>query len=487
MTRRIVTAFLLSFLSICASVAQAQDKPNIVYVMCDDLGYGDVQCLNPERGKIPTPGIDRLASEGMIFTNAHSGSSVCTPTRYGIMTGRYSWRTRLQRGVVQGFEPCLIAEDRPTVAGYLKGQGYHTAIIGKWHLDFLYRDPATGEKVKRKGKKPAPVGSKIPDGPIHRGFDYYHGFHHAGNMKGVIENDTVIAHDDEINMLPRLTRKAVEYIDQRAKTKDQPFFLYVPYGSPHSPVLPTKAWQGKSGLNKYADFVMETDDGFKQILEALDRNGMVDNTLVIFTSDNGCSRKQAKTEALEKLGHYPSAHMRGSKADLWDGGHCIPFVVRWPGKVKANSTTDQLVCLTDLMATCAEILKQPLLENSAQDSVSFLPALSGQPIVSTRAGVIHHSISGHFGYREGKWKLLLAKGSGGWSKPNEKQSKDATVAQLYDIQADPGETTNLYELQPEVAARLLEQLESDINRGRSTDGPTSKNDIDNIKLWKSGK
>ena len=477
---------LLLFASISASFAQAQEKPNIVYVICDDLGYGDVQCLNPERGKIPTPGVDRLASEGMIFTNAHSGSSVCTPTRYGIMTGRYSWRSRLQRGVVQGFAPCLITEDQPTVAGYLKGYGYHTAIIGKWHLDFLYLDPATGEKVKRKGKKPAPVGSIIPDGPIHRGFDYFHGFHHAGNMKGVIENDAVIEHDDEINMLPRLTRKAVEYIDQRAKTKDQPFFLYVPYGSPHSPVLPTKEWQGKSGLNDYADFVMETDDGFKQMLEALDRNELTDNTLVIFTSDNGCSRKPAQLEKLQELGHYPSAHMRGSKADLWDGGHCIPFVLRWPRKVKADSTTDQLVCLTDLMATCAEILKAPLPENSAQDSVSFLPALSGQPIVSTRAGVIHHSISGHFGYREGKWKLLLAKGSGGWSSPNEKESKKAPIAQLYDIEADPGETTNLYGAQPKVAGRLLKQLESDVTRGRSTEGPTAKNDVDNIKLWKSG-
>ena len=281
-------------------------------------------------------------------------------------------------------------------------------------------------------------------------------------MKGVIENDTVIAHDDEINMLPRLTREAVKYIDQRGKNKDQPFFLYVPFGSPHSPVLPTKEWQGKSGLNNYADFVMETDDGFRQILEALDRNGLTDNTLVIFTSDNGCSRPQSKMGKLQEQGHYPSAHMRGSKADLWDGGHCIPFIVRWPGKVKADSTTDQLVCLTDLMATCAEILKQPLPENCAQDSVSILPALNGQTIVSTRAGVIHHSISGHFGYRQGKWKLLLAKGSGGWSSPNEKQSKKAPIAQLYDIQADPGETTSLYESQPEVAARLLKQLESDI-------------------------
>ncbi|MGJ8654508.1 MAG: sulfatase family protein [Opitutaceae bacterium] len=485
---------LTTILAVCMGIAvNAGSEPNIVFVLCDDLGYGDVQCLNPENGKILTPAVDRLAREGMIFTDAHSGSSVCTPTRYGLMTGRYSWRTHLQKGVVQGFAPCLIDAERPTVASFLKDQGYHTGIVGKWHLNFLYANPETGERLKRsKGKKGttmAPVGSKIPDGPIHRGFDYFHGFHHAGDMKGVIENDTVIAHEDEINMLPRLTRKAVEYIDERAKTApDQPFFLYVPYGSPHTPIVPTKAWQGKSGLGDYADFVMETDAGFGEILDALDRNEFTKNTLVIFSSDNGCS-KAAKIQSLQEQGHFPSAHMRGSKADLWDGGHRVPFVVRWPDNIKPSSTSDQLICLTDFMATCAELTGVALPELAGEDSVSFLPAFTGESIVSSRKGVVHHSYSGHFGYRQGKWKLLLARGSGGWSSPNENEAKkmNTPVAQLYDLDVDLGETTNLYLTHPEVAQHLLGLLTADVTRGRSTDGMPSKNDAENIKLWKSEK
>lgn len=464
--------------------------PNIVFVLCDDLGYGDVQILNPEHGKIPTPSIDRLGREGMIFTDAHSGSSVCTPTRYGLLTGRYSWRTSLQRGVVQGFKPCLIAPERPTVASFLKAQGYHTAIVGKWHLNFLYLDPETQKPIQRKGRHTlAPVGSTIPDGPVDRGFDYYHGFHHAGDMKGVIENDTVIAHEDEIHMLPRLTQKAVEYIDARAQDDDgQPFFLYVPYGSPHTPIVPTEDWKGKSGLGDYADFVMQTDAGFGEILAALDRNGLTDNTLVIFSSDNGCS-KAANVPALAQQGHQVSAEFRGSKADLWEGGHRVPFIVRWPEVVQAGSRSDQLLCLTDFFASCADILDTKLPSTGAEDSVSFLPALKGEPIVSTREGVIHHSISGHFGYRMGKWKLLLARGSGGWTSPKEDQAKRsrAPVAQLYDLANDPSETTNLYESQPEVVQRLLAQLQADVFSGRSTEGSSAKNDVKQIQLWKSGR
>ncbi|MDF7823579.1 arylsulfatase [Pontiellaceae bacterium B12227] len=471
-----------------SACAAEQEKPNIVFVLCDDLGYGDVQCLNPERGKILTPSVDKLASEGMILTDAHSGSSVCSPTRYGLLTGRYSWRTRLQSGVTQGYNPNLIAPDRPSVASFLKKQGYHTAIIGKWHLDFQYQNPDTDEllkKPKKKGTLP-PVGTRIPDGPTTRGFDFYHGFHHAGDMKGVIENDTVIAHDDTINMLPRLARETVEYIDERAKHPEKPFFLYVPYGSPHTPIVPTKEWQGKSGINAYADFVMQTDDAFGQILDALERNDLSDNTLVIFSSDNGCS-KAANFKQLEKAGHYASARMRGSKADIWDGGHRVPFLVRWPGHVEAGSTSDQLICLTDFMATLAELTGQPLPAGSAEDSISFLPALSGKPIVSTRKGVIHHSISGHFAYRMGKWKLCLAHGSGGWTAPKEAVAKKggAPKAQLYDMEKDPAETTNLYESHPEVVERLLKQLEADVQGGRSTRGPVSKNDVTTIKLWKS--
>jgi arylsulfatase A-like enzyme len=391
--------------------------------------------------------------------------------------------------VVQGFAPCLIAEERPTVASFLKAQGYHTGIVGKWHLNFQYTDPASGEPLKRPKKKGlAPVGSTIPDGPTHRGFDYFHGFHHAGDMKGVIENDKVIEHEDEINMLPRLTRKAVEYIECRAAAADKsPFFLYVPYGSPHAPIVPIKEWQGRSGLNKHADFVMQTDDGVGQIMKALEKHGIADNTLFIFSCDNGTS-KGADIPELAKMGHIVSAGFRGSKADLWDGGHRVPFVVRWPAKVAAGSTCDQLICLVDLFASLSELTGVPLPAGSAEDSVSFLPALSGKQIVSTRNGVIHHSISGHFGYRQGKWKLLLARGSGGWSSPKENQvPAGAPVAQLYDMEKDPGETTNLYVSQPEVAQRLLAQLEADILRGRSTEGADAKNDIEEIKLWKSGR
>jgi len=251
--------------------------------------------------------------------------------------------------------------------------------------------------------------------------------------------------------------------------------------------LPTERWQGKSGLNKHADFVMETDDGVGQIMAALDRHGLTENTLIIFSADNGTS-KGANIPQLAAQGHKVSAGFRGSKADLWDGGHRVPFVARWPGKVAAGSSSDQLICLVDLFATLSEITAGPLPSASAEDSVSFLPALSGEPIVSTRAGVIHHSISGHFAYRQGKWKLLLARGSGGWTAPKEKSIPAGTpVAQLYDMEADPGETTNLYASQPEIAQRLLTQLKSDISRGRSTDGAEAKNDTNTIRLWKSGR
>ena len=475
-------AALLAFNDIAAA-----SRPNIVLILCDDLGYGDVQCLNLEHGKIQTPHIDKIADQGMTFTDAHSGSSVCTPTRYGLLTGRYSWRTRLQSGVTGGYKPCLIAPDRLTVAGLLKKQGYGTAILGKWHLDFQYQDPVSGEMLKRphrKLKKMPPVGSKIPDGPVSRGFDTYHGFHHAGDMQAVIEDDTVIVHEDEINMLPRLTRKAVEYIDAHAKSPDQPFFLYVPLGSPHTPIVPSKEWQGKSELGPYGDFVMQTDATVGAITDALEKNGFADNTLLIFTSDNGCS-KAANIPALRKQGHTVSAQYRGSKADLWEGGHRVPFLVRWPSKVESGSTSDQLITLVDVFATVSDITgeKAPAM---AEDSVSFLPALSGQAIQSTRKGVIHHSISGHFAYRQGKWKLLLAKASGGWTSPKENQAgADAPQAQLYDMENDPGEKNNLYLSHPEVAQRLLANLTVDVQNGRSTDGPAAKNDVEQIVLWKN--
>jgi len=483
------TCLVLICLGLCTWSSSAQKKskkPNIVFIVCDDLGYGDVQSLAPETSKIKTPHIDQLTKEGMTFTDAHSGSAVCTPTRYGIMTGRYSWRSKLQSGVVQGFAPNLIAEDRPTIANFLKDQGYHTAIIGKWHLNFQYVDSISNTPIAKKSKKHLPpIGSTIPDGPIHRGFDYYHGFHHAKDMKAVIVNDKVVLYDDEINMLPRLTNQSVKYITNQAKNKDgKPFFLYVPLGSPHTPIVPSKEWQGKSEMGDYADFVMQTDATVGAITEALKANGLSENTLVIFTSDNGTS-KAADIEGLAEKGHIVSAGYRGSKSDLWDGGHRVPFIVKWPNKVKPNTTSDQLICLTDIFATFSEITNVAVPSKSGEDSVSILPAFYGEDINSTRAGVIHHSISGHFAYRLGKWKLLLAKGSGGWSTPRERDASDMPIAQLYDMENDPAETENLYEKRPEIAEQLLKQLELDIKTGRSTKGEFAENDVDKIVLWKT--
>lgn len=482
-----VTLFLLCLIGMTGPSVTAQENPNIVYIMCDDLGYGDVQCLNPEHGKIKTPHMDSLAADGMTFLDAHSGSSVCTPTRYGLLTGRYSWRTRLQKGVVSGFAPCVIAKDRPTVASFLKSQNYHTAIVGKWHLNCQYLNPKTGEAYSGKEHKmTAPIDATIPDGPLHRGFDYFHGIHHARSMKAIIENDRVIAHDDVVNFLPRCETKAVEYIESRKGT-DQPFFLYVPLGSPHTPIVPTDEWKGKSGIGEYGDFVMQTDHVVGQILKAIQTNGFKENTLVFFTSDNGCS-KAAGIGKLATQGHKVSAHLRGSKADIWDGGHRVAFFARWPGRIKPGSKCNELICHTDLLATLAEILGTPMPVGSGEDSVSILPAFSQKPIVSTRAGVVHHSFSGHFAYRSGKWKLALARSSGGWSSPKENDKSVAGVeAQLYDMTADVGEQVNLFDKEKVVADRLLAQLTDDVYSGRSTDGPESPNDVgpDVIKLWKS--
>jgi arylsulfatase A-like enzyme len=287
-------------------------------------------------------------------------------------------------------------------------------------------------------------------------------------------------------MLPRLTREAVEYVDERAKQPEEPFFLYVPLGSPHGPIVPSPEWEGKSGLGKYGDFVMQTDAALGAVMNALQRNGQAENTLIIFSSDNGCSRI-AGIENLKKQGHLVSARFRGSKADLWDGGHRIPFIVRWPGKIQPGSTSGQLICLTDFFATLSDITGKKLPAGSCEDSVSFYPALFGKPVETARRGIIHHSISGHFGYREGKWKLLLARGSGGWTSPKENQvPKGSPEAQLYDMENDVSETQNLYTTHPEVAKRLLSNLKGYVFSGRSTEGPVSENDTGQINLWKSG-
>jgi arylsulfatase A-like enzyme len=486
-----VKSILLPVVTACIGLnVQAADRPNIVYILADDLGYGDVHVLNPDRCKIETPHMDGLAEEGMYFSDAHSSSSVCTPTRYGILTGRYNWRSRLQSGVLNGFDQPLITKDRLTVAGFLKIQGYATACIGKWHLGMTM--PTTDGKPTR-GKIAGNVDWKgtLTDTPFHHGFDYYYGIAASLDMPPYIfiENDRFVgeataikefhpnrkgpAHPDleATDVLPEIGRKSAEYIKQQKA--DQPFFMYIALTSPHTPIAPSKEWQGKSPLGPYGDFVMQTDAVIGQIVAAVDAAGLAENTMIVVTSDNGCSAKPSKASALEKQGHYPSAEFRGYKSDLWDGGHRVPFIVRWPAGIQAGIKSDQTICLTDMMATSADLTGSTLLETAGEDSVSFAPAFKGQPIVSSRKGVIHHSINGKFAYRQGKWKLLMTGGSGGWTKS---KPSDKDPMQLYDMEADPSETHNLCNTHPEIVQRLLAQLESDVTRGRSTDGPDLSND-----------
>ena len=455
--------------------------PNIVIMLADDMGYGELQCLNPKRGRIPTPQLDAIAASGMIFTDAHSGSSVCTPTRYGLMTGRYAWRTRLQSGVLTGGES-LIADDRLTLAKLLKQQGYHTAIVGKWHLGMLF----DGNHIPGK----VPVGSAVTHGPIDRGgFDEFHGFHHARQIETWIDNNEVTATIKPVDMLPRLTEAAVTYIDSRAKN-DAPFFLYVPWSSPHSPVVPSPEWQGRSGLNAHADFVMQTDDSFGQVVAALKRNKLLDNTLIICSSDNGTSAPTSKMEQLQAKGHFPSGDLRGSKADIWDGGHRVPFLVSWPKVVQAGSKYDGLVCLTDAIATVADVLDVTLPENSAEDSLSFLPALKSETDHHARTTVIHHSVAGYFAIRHNNWKLSLCPDSGGWTAPKPSAAKWAKrradnqpLVQLIDMSADIGERNNLAKLQPRRVAELQTMLKIYVMLGRSNIGARQQNDAE-IVIYK---
>ena len=497
-----------------AAMAADTRRPNIIFILCDDLGYGDIACNNPQC-KIPTPCVDRLAAEGMRFTDAHTTSSVCTPTRYGVLTGRYNWRSRLQSSVLGGMSPRLIEPDRLTVAEMLRRQGYHTAAIGKWHLGMEWaRKPNTEPFEDRIEKGPegwnADFSKPITDGPNAVGFDYFFGIAASLDMVPYtyIENDRVTALPtidnaypmmlgkdrvtrrgpaaadfDAMNVLPDLTDKAVEYIDKQAKTA-KPFFLYLPLASPHTPIVPSPEWQGKSGINPYADFVMETDHSVGRVLDALRVNDVADNTLVVFTSDNGCS-PQADYPVLAEKGHDPSAIYRGHKADIWEGGHRVPFLVRWPGKVEPGSTSDQLVSLVDFQATCADITGADLPTNAAEDSVSLLPILAGKATKPVREALVHHSINGKFSIRQGRWKLELCPGSGGWSAPRDPQAvkQGLPAVQLYDIESDPSEEKNVEADHPDVVKQLTALLERYVTQGRSTPGEPQQNEVP-VDIWK---
>lgn len=485
-----------------------EKNPNIIYVLADDLGYGDIKAFNP-KGKIETPYLDKLAAEGMKFTDAHTSSSVCTPTRYGIMTGRYNWRSRLKNGVLTGASKALIPNDRTTVASFLKKNGYHTGFIGKWHLGWDWakanKDSVFGSGWNPKDFKNIDFSKPVTNSPKDLGFDYSYG--HSGSLDMApyvyVENgmptavpDTVTVdkgkytwwregptapdfiHDD---VTPNFFRRSFNFITESAK-REEPFFLYLALPSPHTPILPTEEWLGKSELNPYADFMMQIDDFMGKLSATIEAAGVSENTIVIFTSDNGCS-PQADYKILGEKGHDPSADLRGHKADIFEGGHRVPFIVRWPAKVRAGSVSDKTICTTDLLATCADIVGDNLKDNEGEDSFSILPLLKSENNNYKRSATIHSSINGSFAIRKGDYKLIMAKGSGGWSapKPNSKGAKDLPDVQLYNLKNDIGEENNIQAENPEKVNELRTLLAKQIDDGRSTEGAVQKND--SVAKW----
>ena len=481
----------------CSRKEKEPVKPNIIYILADDMGYGDVGAYNAE-SKIPTPALDKLAAEGIMFTDAHTSSSVCTPTRYGILTGRYNWRSTLKKGVLSGTSPALIPDDRSTVASVLKKAGYATAYIGKWHLGWNWAKDSLGHIDFTK---------EVTHAPNDLGFDYAYG--HCGSLdmapyvyvenrkptavpaevtvnkgkyswwrKGLTAPDFV--HED---VTPNFFRRGIAYVRQHAKD-EKPFFLYLPLPSPHTPILPTEEWQGKSGLNPYGDFVMMVDDYIGKMVKAVHDAGIEENTLIIFTTDNGCSPAADIPEMTAK-GHYPNFIYRGHKADIFEGGHRVPFIAKWPKVIKPGIQSNQVICTTDLFATCADISGHRLAANEGEDSYSMLPLFRQETIKETyREATVHHSINGSFSIRKENWKLIMCPGSGGWSfpRPDKAISEKMPKVQLYNLKSDPVESNNLQRQHPAKVEELKALLTKYIVEGRSTDGEPQLND--GPEIWK---
>ncbi len=501
--------FLLFFIG-CSG--EEEKRPNIVYILADDLGYGDVSSFN-ENSKIKTPNIDQLALEGIRFTDAHTSSSVCTPTRYGILTGRYNWRSKLKSGVLTGKSKALIPSSRTTVASMLNNNGYTTGFIGKWHLgwDWALKDSSSfgGEGWDANDFDNIDFSKHVKNSPKDLGFDY--SFGHSGSLDMApyvyVENGEVTSipdstsvntgkyswwregptsadfiHDD---VTPNFFRKAVKFITENAK-ENKPFFLYLALPSPHTPILPTKEWLDKSGLNPYADFVMMIDSYMGELSKSIEDLGIGENTIIIFASDNGCS-PAAKIDELLAKGHNPSYIYRGHKADIFEGGHRIPFIVKWPAKIKKGSISDQTICTTDLMATCAELVDYSLADSEGEDSFSFLPIIDNDDKTKfLREATVHHSINGSFAIRKDEWKLIMCPGSGGWSYPtpdNKAVIETLPKIQLYNLKIDPAESNNLESIQPGKVNELRHLLIKYIEDGRSTPGKKQINDSTNIE-WK---
>ncbi|MEO6741930.1 MAG: arylsulfatase [Chthoniobacteraceae bacterium] len=441
---------LLAPLTALHATDEFEQKPNIIFILFDDMGYGQPPCYRAD-SEFKTPNLARLAHEGMRFSDAHTAASVCTPTRYGILTGRYPSRIG-QYGVLTTFSPPIIERERVTVASMLKQQGYHTACIGKWHLGMKW-----DERNNDKMGKAAPIGTVASEGPIARGFDVFAGYTHARNIGMMMEQDKVAANLPEDAVQPALGRKAVAYIDERAKA-GEPFFLYLPLGTPHTPIVPAAEFKGKSETDSYGDWLYEGDWVTGQILDALERNHLAGNTLVIATSDNGAAGRVY-------------APLRGAKTSIYEGGHRVPFLARWPGKIKADSTCEDTVCLNDLIATSAAIVGARLPDNAAEDSVSILPDLLGNAKTPVREATVHQSPGGDLAIRQGPWKLIFSKSG---------------ARELYNLQTDLSETKDVAAANPEAAEKLSALMQRYIDNGRSTAGAAQRNDVE-MTLGKDGR
>jgi arylsulfatase A len=411
-----------------AEQPKAANKPNIIFILFDDLGYGEPRTFRSD-SPFKMPNLDKLASEGMRFTDAHSASSVCTPTRYGVLTGRYPWRLG-QYGVLKHQSPPIIPAERLTVAGMLKANGYHTGCFGKWHL---------GMNIN---------GTAVANGPITRGFDQFFGYTEAASSAILIEQDKVVANVARVESAPLIEQKTLAYIDERAKA-GQPFFLYIPLSQPHGPYVPAPEFQDKSGSQVYGDWMMQGDATVGKILATLERHQISSNTLVIVTSDNGAA-------------DHVYLPLRGCKSEIWEGAHRVPFYASWPETIKPGSTCNDTICHNDLFATCADIVGAKLPANAAEDSFSILPDLLGTATGPVREATVHQSARREHAIRQGPWKLVFLTNG---------------TKELYNLQNDLGETKDRAAAQSEVVARLTVLMQRYINTGRSTPGAAQKNDV----------
>ncbi|MDR1963213.1 MAG: arylsulfatase [Planctomycetaceae bacterium] len=481
--------------------AHKPNRPNIVFIFADDMGYGDVSLLNAN-SKIKTPHLDSLGRQGMIFTDAHAACSVCGPSRYAVMTGRYPMRNhKKSANNNNGFGLPVLESGRLTVAQMLREKGYDTAAFGKWHLGMTWAtqdgkplgDPALETEWQR-----IDYTKSIADSPISRGFDYYFGIPASLDMVPYvfIENDHVVEipstikqndpprpgpageRFEPIDVLPALTEKSIAYIREHGiggKRYEIPFFVYLPLNAPHTPLVPTHDWQGKTSIGAYGDYSLQVDDSVGRILDAIDRNGLKENTLVIFTVDNGFAT-YLKPHHYEEKGHFPSYIYRGYKGDIYEGGHRMPFFVRWSGTVPPDSVSNHLIGLVDFMATCAGLVDFQLPDNAAEDSISFLPILLGKESATKRTELIHLSPKNRVSIREGTLKLVVSANTG--QKPP--QWKNPPPCELYDMANDPSEKSNLAEEKPETVAAMFARLKTILENGRSTPGTPQKNDSDLI-------